>query len=336
MDFIEGLPLSNGHDAILVIVCRLTKMASFIPTYTDVTSEEMAGLFLINVFSKHGTPSDIISDRGRTFVSEFWISLCNLLGIKGNLSTAYHPQTDGQTERLNQILEQYLRIYINYQQDDWVEWLPLSEFAYNNSPHSGTGITPFFTNKGFHPKLEVSMNITNSKDAQAMSADLTKLHQYLKEELQKTVTRYEIATENRGSEIPEGKLKEGSMVWLNSKNIKTKRPMKKLDAKRLGPFRILKIISTHAYKLDLPLDMKQLHNVFHVSLLEPALISNIPGRHPSPPPPIELTEGDEYEVEAIVDSKIDKHRRQGGLLYRIKWKGYDNPEDEYSWEPPEN
>jgi len=133
MDHIEGLPMSSGYDTILVIVCCLTKMALFIATRATDTSEDLAQLYLCHVFSKHGTPSDIVSDRGKTFMSDFWSLLCHLLHIKRNLSTAYHPETDGQTERLNQILEQYLRIYINYDQDNWYDLLPLAEFAYNNT-----------------------------------------------------------------------------------------------------------------------------------------------------------------------------------------------------------
>ncbi len=124
MDFIEGLPLSEGHDMILVVVFRLTKMALFIPTFKTATSIDLARLFLRNVFSKHGIPQDIISDRGKHFVSNFWSSLCDHLKIKSNLSTSYHPETDGQTERVNQILEQYLRLYVNYEQDDWASLLP--------------------------------------------------------------------------------------------------------------------------------------------------------------------------------------------------------------------
>ena len=157
MDFIEGLPLSDGHDTILVVVCRLSKMALFFPTFQDIDAEDLACIFLSQVFAKHGTPTDIISDRGKHFISRFWRSLCQLLGIKANLSTAYHPETDGQTEQVNQILEQYLRVYINYQQDDWVNLLPLAEFAYNNTSHLATMVTPFFTNRGFHPKLKVSL-----------------------------------------------------------------------------------------------------------------------------------------------------------------------------------
>ena len=121
MDFIEGLPPSDGHDSILVVVDRLTKMSIFIPTHKTLTSPQLARLFIQHVFAKHGVPIDIVSDRGRHFISHFWADLCSALGIQSNLSTAYHPETDGQTERVNQILEQYLRIYINYQQDDWVD-----------------------------------------------------------------------------------------------------------------------------------------------------------------------------------------------------------------------
>ena len=111
MDFIEGLPASDSYNMILVIVNCLTKMALFIPTFSSINSRGVAMLFLCYVFTKHGTPSDIISDQGKHFTSRFWTSLCEILGIKGNLSTAYHPKTDGQTERVNQILKQYLRIY---------------------------------------------------------------------------------------------------------------------------------------------------------------------------------------------------------------------------------
>src|SRR5882724_4959654 len=157
MDFIEGLPLSDGHDTILVVVSHLTKMALFIPTFQYIDAEDLARIFLSQVFVKHGTPTDIVSDWGKHFISCFWWLLCQLLGIKANISTAYHPETDGQTERVNQILEQYLWVYINYQQDDWVNLLPLAEFTYNNTSHSVTMVTPFFANKGFHPKLKVSL-----------------------------------------------------------------------------------------------------------------------------------------------------------------------------------
>ncbi|KAE8206965.1 hypothetical protein CF327_g7448 [Tilletia walkeri] len=153
MDFVEALPNSFGFDAILVIVDRLTKMALFIPTYTTLTSPDLAKLYLQHVFSKHGLPDTIVSDRGSEFTSSFWRSLCKLLGIKQALSTAYHPQTDGQTERVNQSLEQYLRTFTNYQQSDWSDFLPLAEFAYNNSEHSTTQTTRSSPTKDTIPPL---------------------------------------------------------------------------------------------------------------------------------------------------------------------------------------
>src|SRR5882724_8081904 len=124
--------------------------------------------------------TNIISNWGKHFISLYWMLLCQLLGIKANLSTAYHPETDGQTERVNQILEQYLHVYINYQQDNWVNLLPLAEFAYNNMSHSATMVTPFFANKGFNPKLEVSLEPVVSDTAHQVATDLKELHLYLR------------------------------------------------------------------------------------------------------------------------------------------------------------
>src|SRR5690606_21086339 len=133
MDFIVKLPNSEGFDAIYVVVDRLTKMAHFIATTSDVDAEGTARLFRDNVFRLHGLPRSIVSDRGTQFVNSFMRDLCKLLQIKQNLSTAYHPETDGQTERINQVLEQYLRGYCNYMQDDWIDWLSMAEFAYRNA-----------------------------------------------------------------------------------------------------------------------------------------------------------------------------------------------------------
>jgi len=141
---------------------------------------------------KHGTPTDIISDQGKHFISCFWWSLCQLLGIKANLSTAYHPETDGQTEQVNHILEQYLQVYINYQQDNWVHLLPLAEFTYNNISHSMTMVTPFFANKGFHPKLQVSLEPVMSDAAHQVATDLKEFHLYLCNHISHTLKQYEV------------------------------------------------------------------------------------------------------------------------------------------------
>jgi len=155
MNFIKKLPDSNGYTAILVIVDRMSKQGIFIPTHNTITSAELAKLFVLHVFSKHGVPSHVTSDRGSEFVSHFFRSLGEALDMKLHFTSGYHPEADGQTERTNQTLEQYIRIYCNYQQDNWSELLPLAEFAYNNAPHATTGVSPFFANKGYHPNISI-------------------------------------------------------------------------------------------------------------------------------------------------------------------------------------
>ncbi|KAJ1579475.1 hypothetical protein NDA11_007601 [Ustilago hordei] len=153
MDLIEQLPPSSGFTAILVVVDRLTKMATFVPTTNTLDAPELAKLFLRHVYSKHGLPTSIVSDRGSEFTSHFWRSLSALLGIGNHFSSAYHPQSDGQTERVNQVLEQYLRGYSNHLQTNWSDLLPLAEFSYNNAEHASTQLTPFFANYGYHPRF---------------------------------------------------------------------------------------------------------------------------------------------------------------------------------------
>jgi hypothetical protein len=331
MDFITGLPTSNGHDAILVIIDRFTKMGLFIPTTATLTAEGLADLITVWVVAKHGTPADIVSDRGAVFTSNFWKSLTQRLAIKRNLSTAYHPETDGQTERLNQILEQYLRIYVDYLQDDWNSLLPLAEFAYNNATHSATGVTPFFANKGYHPNLEINTEQVPSVEASQAAEDLRDVHRYLREQL--TITREQYEQQAEGTRIPFPTLAQGDLVYLDARNIKTKRPSKKLDNKRLGPYPIVEKISTHAYRLGLPHGMKQIHNTFHVRLLEPAHPNSFPNRVQPPSPPVEIDGELEYEIAEVVDSKIDRRRRGQGLLYRVRWGGYEGTEEEFSWLP---
>ncbi|MBW0476828.1 hypothetical protein O181_016543 [Austropuccinia psidii MF-1] len=129
-------------------------MEIFTPTYGTITALELAQILISHVFCKHGLPISIVSDRGSLFVSSFWTNLCQKLKISRDLSTAFHPETDGQTERVNQILEQYLWMYVSYHQDDWHTWLPLAEFAYNNAEHSSTKQSPFFTICGRNPSFD--------------------------------------------------------------------------------------------------------------------------------------------------------------------------------------
>ena len=148
VDMIGELPESGGYNAIVVITDKFTKRLRLVPSHITLTSEGMAKIYRDNIFAIHGLPRKFIHDRGPQFHSGFMKELYKLLGIEGNFTTAYHPQTNGQTERMNQEIEHYLRLFINYQQNNWHEWLPLAEFVYNDREHSTTKVTPFFADNG--------------------------------------------------------------------------------------------------------------------------------------------------------------------------------------------
>ena len=332
MDFITGLPLSNQCNSILVVVDRLTKMSHFIACVDTLSAEELSSIFLNNIFRLHGLPTDIISDRGTLFTSRFWKELMKQLQIKTNFSTAFHPQTDGQTERVNSILEQYLRVYVNYLQDNWFSLLPLAEFCYNNSEQASIKKSPFFANYSFHPSLHLSPLKDSSVPASFdLVSNLQEIHENIKSEIFLAQQQQEKYYNQHRKPTPDYNIND--FVFLSTKNIKTLRPSKKLDHRFIGPYKVLEKIGSHAYRLDLPSSIK-IHPVFHVSLLLPAQNSSLPdfpNRVASPPPPVEVDGYEEWKVREIIDSRI--HR--GKLQYLVAWEGFPNSSDN-SWEPEVN
>src|SRR5882672_1123594 len=155
MDFIKQLPLLLAFTAILVVMDHLSKQAILIPTDDKINAPELSKLFVTHVFSKHVGPSHVTSDHGSKFVLHFFRSLGTVLDMCMHFTSGFHPEGDGKMEHVNQTLEQYLRVYCNYQQDNWYDLLPLAEFVYNNAPSETTGVSPFYTNKGYHPAVEV-------------------------------------------------------------------------------------------------------------------------------------------------------------------------------------
>jgi hypothetical protein len=329
MDFIVGLPNVNGLNAILVVVCRFSKMAHFIACSDTCNASKLAELFLIHIFRLHGSPSDIVSDRGSVFVSEFWRDFMKLLKVKGNYSTAFHPQTDGQTERVNQILEQYLRCYLEYNQENWVALLPLAEFAYNNATHNSTKLSPFYLCYGYEPSLDILSD--HLKNSVAVVKDYAS---QIKDNL--LIARNELDIAQRSFNFHADATRRplefnvGDLVWLSRKNIKTTRPNAKLDYRNLGPFKVLDRIGKVAYRLELPQLLSTIHNVFHVSLLSPVVENSFSNRVVPPPDPITIDNEQEYEVEDILDVK----KVRGRFKYLVSWRGF-GPE-ENTWEPVSN
>jgi len=252
--------------------------------------------------------------------------LNNLLGIKTAASTAYHPQTDGQTERVNQEIEQYLRLFVNHRQDNWAEWLALAEFTHNNRVQSSTRQSPFFLVTGRHPRLGTeplreSRNQAVDNFAQEMQRARKEAEAALHRAADDMARYYD---QNRQEAVL---YKPGDMVWLDGKDIQTDRPSRKLADKRYGPYKVTKVVSPNAYQLAIPSSMK-IHPVFNTVRLRPYHEDPILGR-PSPkrPPPVIAGKEPEWEVEYIKDSRI----RSGKLQYLVKWKDY--PQEESTWEP---
>ena len=216
MDFIEQLLASTSFTAILVIVDQLSKQAIFIPTHDTIMSPELAKLFLLHMFSKHGVPAHVMSDRSTEFVSHFFQSLGKALDMHLHFTPSYHPEGDGQTEHSNQTLEQYLHVYCNYQQDNWADLLPLAEFAYNNAPSATTGVSPFFTNKGYHPNISVyPEREMTSACAHDYTVNLESLHQYLHEEMANAQQRYQGPADAKHSLAPDFKV--GDQAYVKAK-----------------------------------------------------------------------------------------------------------------------
>jgi transposase InsO family protein len=329
MDFIVKLPKSNKYDSILVIVDRRSKMAHFIPCNETITAEGTARLVFEHIVCKHGVPQSIVSDRGPQFKSKFWKKLWALLGTKVNLSTAYHPQTDGQSERVNQTLEQYLRCFTSDEQDDWSTLLPTAELAYNNSINESIGMSPFYAVTGQNVNLEYlgegQTSITNPPDAGRIKAHFDQIYNQLQYHLEKAQKRYKATADEHRKEDETYNVND--QVLLSTRNIRTERPTKKLDYTWIGPYRIKRQINPVTYELDLPPTMR-IHNVFHTQLLKRYVKGHITDRRIIVPPPIR---NEEEPPGYIIEGIVDVRKKGRGYEYLIKWKNYGVEDN--TWEP---
>ncbi|KAJ1593677.1 hypothetical protein NDA12_005341 [Ustilago hordei] len=241
LDFIEGLPPSKKYDSktydsILVIVDRLTKFAILAPTHKTVMAKQTAVLLYGHMVRLFGYPDHMVSDRGRQFISGAWKAFAEQMGVKHSLSTAYHPQTDGQTERVNQVIEQYLRMYCNYEQNDWANLLDTAAFVYNNTVHNSIGVSPFFACYGWNPKAhpDIPQRLgVNDPGRFEYLMDGKEHCKYLQEQIREAQRRSVNQYNRKHKDI---EFKVGDMVYINRRNWKTRRPTPKLDTRFAGPY----------------------------------------------------------------------------------------------------
>jgi len=265
-DFITKLPLAQGYDSILVVVDQLTKMIHFIPTTKKTSAEGLAKLFRDNIWKLHGLPESIISDRGPQFMAGLMRELNRMLGIESKLSTAFHPQTDGQTERVNQELEQYLRMFIDYRQEQWPDWLGMAEFAYNNKTYSSTKMSPFKANYRQDPRMGFEMRRKGKYEgAEKFVTKIKEIQEEAKAALGKAQEEIKKYADRKRAEVDEYKVED--LVMLSTKDLKyqmARRRTEKLMERFVGPYKIKKIISSNTVELELPSTVK-IHLVVNIS-----------------------------------------------------------------------
>ena len=324
VDFITKLPESRGYDTILTITDHdCTKAVLLIPCVEGSPVEDIADAYYHQAFPYIGIPQKIISDRDTRFTSRLFKEICSQLKIKQNMSTAYHPQTDGQSERTNQTVETILRVYCNHRQDNWSQHLPLVQYVINSRPANATKVAPFDAWMGHVPRAHQTMHPSALPKFEDRKQELLKTRLQIKTAIDHA---QELMIKQRNFKPYE----EGERVWLEGTNLRTTHPTAKLRARRFGPFSIIQKISEVAYELKLPPQWR-IHPVFHASQLHPYKETDIHGANFTDPAP-ELIEGEEeYEVESVQD--VRRHGKARQLQYLIKWKGYSDAHNSWVLRP---
>ena len=320
MDFAGPLPLTkNGNDLLVVFVDRFSKMVHIAPLKQHGHGAvEVANAFLDNVFRLHGLPEKIISDRGRQFVSALWQNLFKTLGTELALSTAFHPQTDGQSERAIRTLKQMLQSFCHEKPNTWDEYLGVVEFAYNNAVNSSTKFTPFFINFGRHPLVPVHMQtgLPNVQEPEEVDRILQKLYEgfvlaraHLDEAQVRMAAQGNRRRRNHNYQV-------GDWVWLSARHIKygPQHKLTKFNARWMGPYRITRLIGGNAVQLELPAEMK-VHPTFNVDRIKAKI-----GDDPPEDQPNSLL--DKNIIHGIVDQ-----RTEGGVTeLKLQFKN-ETPEE---------
>jgi hypothetical protein len=281
-------------------------------------------MYIQYIYRHRGAPQTIVSDRGPQFISQFWAEFTRILGVKLLLSTAFHPQTDGQTEIMNQYIDQRLRPFVNYYQDNWSELIPLMDYAQLTLPYESLGMSPFKLNYGYAPSTSYDWDrpqtpVTvreevNVADAKALVTRMHNAWSVAKGFIQKAQAKKQRDIDRHRREVD---FEVGDLAYVSTRNWKTDRPSKKLDHQMVGPY-LITAKEGHSFRVQLPASMK-IHPVFAPNLLRKDKNNPLPGQIHEPEPPLQVTDDYEWEVNELL--AVKKTRNQ--LFYRVDWLGYD-------------
>jgi hypothetical protein len=329
MDLVTGLPITpRGNDTFVVFIDRLTKLLHVAPTTKTIDALGLARLFYDNVYRFHGWPASLVCDRDPRLTSDLWQAIVKATGTKFNMSTANHPQTDGQSENANKTILTGLRHYCNSFHDDWDLHLTPVEFSHNSAIHTSTGLSPFQLTYGFQPYTPTSLAADAPSSRPPTHTDFVKHMSLLLRRAQASLLTSQTAQAHQANKHRRDlTLPIGSFAWVSREHLhpaSSPTTVRKLGPKWFGPYKVTRQATPVSYTLDIPTHLRH-HRTIHISQLKPATGIPNPTTFRQAPPPDIIDGEPHYYVEAFLKSRGSSSRRE----HLVKWQGY--ADDDNVW-----